>query len=80
MSTSGRQAAGGARLDAGLPAASSGVRYPPWVPPGRETDALDAVRAAASRYVNQDGQVVLDWKVTLLEAQVDEASGRHGTS
>ena len=53
---------------------------PPWVPPGRESDALDAVRAAAARYVNQDGQVVLDWNVTLLEAQVDEASGRHGTS
>jgi SAM-dependent methyltransferase len=48
---------------------------PPWVPPGREQDAVDAVRTAAARHVNQDGQVVLDWNVTVLEAEVDELFG-----
>ena len=47
----------------------SALGVPPWVPPGRETDAVDAITAAAESYVNQDGQVVLDWNVSVLEAR-----------
>ena len=48
---------------------------PPWVPPGRETDAVDAITAAAESYLNQDGQVLLDWTVSVLQAQIDNPSG-----
>jgi SAM-dependent methyltransferase len=41
---------------------------PPWVPPGRQADALHAIRDAAAPYVNANGNVELDRNVTLLEA------------
>jgi hypothetical protein len=41
---------------------------PPWVPPGREADAIHAITDAAAVYVNTNGNVELDWNVTVLEA------------
>jgi SAM-dependent methyltransferase len=43
---------------------------PPWVPSGREAEAIDVITAAAGAYLNADGRVVLDWNVTVLDATV----------
>jgi SAM-dependent methyltransferase len=63
------------RLDVTHPGMAAYLAYrrsfgwPPWLPEGRREDWLPAVESAAAAYVDDSGQVRLDWTVVVVEAR-----------
>lgn len=48
---------------------------PPWVPDDRLAEVLRAIACEAGRYTDEQGRVVLDWTLTLVEATRGPARG-----